>query len=301
MGLIYQNLDIETFLDYLALERRLSNNTIDSYRRDLTLLAVYLEEFHDSSIGETSRAQIIGFLNNENRRGISARTIARRISAIRGYFNYVLKNKPNKISPVVDIQVPKMDKNLYEILTRDEVEMLLSAVDTQSDEGIRDRAILELMYGTGMRASELVNLRLSDLNSNERVVRITGKGGKTRIVPLYDDGWLWIEKYLSEARKHLLTRAGMTNSLFVKHKEKALTRQDLWKLINKYSEWAGLKKRVYPHIFRHSFATHMLENGADLRVLQELLGHESLTTTEIYTNIVEDYKRKVFLESHPRA
>jgi integrase/recombinase XerD len=262
---------------------------------------MFLDEFYDSSIMETTRAQVIDFINHENARGISSRTIARRISAIRGFYKYISINKSRELSPVADIQIPKTDKNLYEVLSRDEVDKLLNAVDIHSDEGIRDKAVLELMYGTGLRATELVKLELSDLNQKEKVVRITGKGGKTRIVPLHQDGWLWLEKYLTQPRARLLQNKTGVKRVFVKTRSKQFTRQDLWKLIRKYAGWAGLKKRVYPHILRHSFATHMLENGADLRVLQELLGHESLATTEIYTNIVEDFKRKVFLDSHPRA
>ncbi|MCD6216494.1 site-specific tyrosine recombinase XerD [bacterium] len=299
--MIFYDSEIEKFLDYLALECRLSRNTIDSYRRDLALLAMFLDEFYDSSIMETTRAQVIGFINHENARGISSRTIARRISAIRGFYKYISINKSCELSPVANIQIPKTDKNLYEVLSRDEVDKLLNAVDTNSDEGLRDKAVLELMYGTGLRATELVKLELSDLNQKEKVIRITGKGGKTRIVPLHQDGWLWLEKYLTQPRARLLQNKTGVKRVFVKTRSKQFTRQDLWKLIRKYAGWAGLKKRVYPHILRHSFATHMLENGADLRVLQELLGHESLATTEIYTNIVEDFKRKVFLNSHPRA
>lgn len=299
--MIFHDSKIEKFLDYLALECRLSRNTIDAYRRDLVLLAIFLDEFYDSSIIQTTRAQVIGFISHENARGISSRTIARRISAIRGFFKYVSINNSSELSPVADIQIPKTDKNLYDVLSRDEVDKLLNAVDIHSDEGIRDKAVLELMYGTGLRASELVKLELSDLNQKEKVIRITGKGGKTRIVPLHQDGWLWLEKYLSQPRARLIQNKTGVKRVFVKTRSKQFTRQDLWKLIRKYAGWAGLKKRVYPHILRHSFATHMLENGADLRVLQELLGHESLATTEIYTNIVEDFKRKVFLDSHPRA
>jgi integrase/recombinase XerD len=291
---------IESFLDYLAWERRLSMNTVNSYRRDLAILNDFADELYGTGLTCISRPQLIAFLNHQRNSGVSPRTIARRMSAFRGFFDYLLSQRLIEVSPLSDIDTPRINPGLYEILTINEVNLLISAPDTTSDEGIRDRMILEVMYGTGLRASEMVNLKLTDLDSKDGIIRITGKGSKTRIVPLHKEGWSWIKKYLSKPRTHLIS-SGVNPYLVVKKGKRSFTRQDLWKVLKKYSDWAGLKKNVYPHVLRHSFATHLLEGGADLRVLQELLGHEDLSTTEIYTNIVEERKRQVFSKSHPRA
>lgn len=295
------NRNIQKYLDYLTLERRLSPNTVTSYRQDIIRLAKFLDENYETKPSDSTRPQIIAFINNESVKGISSKTVARRISSLRGYFDFLIKNKVIETSPLTDIGLPKLNVTLYDILTQDEVNRLISAVDINSDEGFRDRTIIELLYGTGMRASELVNLKISNLDKSQKIIRVSGKGDKVRIVPFHDDGWNWIEKYINGPRPRLLQNAAFIEKLIVKKPSKPFTRQDLWKMLRKYSQLAGIKKRVYPHILRHSFATHMLENGADLRSLQELLGHENLATTEIYTNLVEKYKRKVFSKFHPRA
>ena len=292
---------IRKYLDFLTLERRLSDNSVKAYHQDIKQLQKFLQKNYETPPEESTRPQVIDFLNQERTKGISPKTIARRISSLRGFFDFLLTNKTIETSPISDLTLPKLNLTLYEILTKDEVNDLISAVDTNTDIGIRDRAIIELMYGTGMRASELVGLKITNLDKSQKVIRVTGKGAKTRIVPLHDEGWNWIEKYLHGPRSNLLKNAAFKEKLIVKKPDKPFTRQDLWKMLRKYAFEAGLKKRVYPHILRHSFATHMLENGADLRSIQELLGHENLSSTEIYTNLVEEYKRKVFSQTHPRA
>ena len=223
------------------------------------------------------------------------------MSSMRGFYNYLKREKVIKNSPVTDIDSPKIVHALFEILTKEEIHKLISAPDTSDDTGIRDRMILEILYGTGMRATELINLKLTDLFKQDNQIRVTGKGSKTRVVLLHDEGWKWIDKYLSGPRERLLESKHGNANLVVKNPSKPFTRQDLWAVLKKYSGWAGLNRRVYPHILRHSYATHMLEGGADLRALQELLGHEDLATTEVYTSILEEHKKQVFAESHPRA
>jgi integrase/recombinase XerD len=292
---------IDNFLDYLALERRLSRNTIDAYRRDLELFKNFLSEMYGIELSDVSRVHIISFMNYERANGTSSRTVSRRMSALRTYYTYLLDIKHLKKSPLENLDSPHLVSKLYDILSRDEVRKILDSPDIANPEELRDKVILELLYGTGIRASELVEMKISNLNIKEKIIRITGKGNKTRIVPLHDEGWRWIQKYLAESRPELIDKNRQVDLLFVKKSGKKFTRQDLWKVLRKYANCAGIDKRVYPHILRHSFATHMLEGGADLRSLQELLGHQSIATTEIYTNIVEEYKRKVFEKTHPRA
>jgi len=292
---------IESFLSHLTLERRLSRNTIDAYRKDLERFNGFLDEIYGIDLATASRVSIIAFINSERSKGISARTVSRRMSTLRTFYNYLVNQKIITSTPIDEIDSPRMSSNLYEILSQNEIGKLLSSPDVSDDEGLRDRAILELMYGTGIRASELVDLKLGDLIKEEKVIKVTGKGSKTRFVPLHDEGWKWLETYINQARSRLLAKSIASDKVFVKKTRKLFTRQDLWKILQKYARLAGLTVRVYPHILRHSFATHMLEGGIDLRSLQELLGHESIATTEIYTNIVEEHKKKVFMHSHPRA
>jgi len=292
---------IESFLSHLTLERRLSRNTIDAYRKDLERFNDFLDEIYGIDLTTASRVSIIAFINSERSKGISARTVSRRMSALRTFYNYLVNQKIISSTPIDEIDSPRMSSSLYEILSQNEIGMLLSSPDVSDDEGLRDRAILEIMYGTGIRASELVDLKLGDLIKEEKVIKVTGKGSKTRFVPLHDEGWKWLETYINKARSRLLAKSIASDKVFVKKTRKLFTRQDLWKILQKYARLAGLTVRVYPHILRHSFATHMLEGGIDLRSLQELLGHESIATTEIYTNIVEEHKKKVFMHSHPRA
>lgn len=301
---------LESFRNYLEFERQLSQNTVAAYARDLHRFEEFLSEVYGLELVDASRIQIIAFFNSERSMGISAKTISRRMSSVRSFYDFLVSEKTISNSPVADIDSPKIPSNLYEILTLNDVEKILTSIDISSNEGMRDKAILELMYGTGIRASELVEMKLDDIDWKQKVIRITGKGKKTRIVPFHEDGFQHLENYILEARKNILKpqnaiskHVGRQSSsyVFLRNSGQPITRQDLWKIIKKSAVWAGLNKRVYPHIFRHSFATHMLEGGADLRTLQEILGHESLATTEIYTNILEDYKHKVFTKTHPRA
>jgi integrase/recombinase XerD len=302
--------ELESFRNYLEFERQLSQNTVAAYVRDLRRFEDFLSEVYGLPLADASRLQTIAFFNSERSLGISAKTISRRMSSVRSFYDFLVREKIISNSPVADIDSPKIPSNLYEVLTLNDVEKILTSIDISSDEGVRDKAILELMYGTGIRASELVEMKLDDIDWKQKVIRITGKGKKTRIVPFHEDGFQYLENYVSKARKNILKpqnaiskHVGRQSSsyVFLRTSGQPITRQDLWKIIKKSADWAGLKKRVYPHIFRHSYATHMLEGGADLRTLQEILGHESLATTEIYTNILEDYKRKVFAKTHPRA
>jgi integrase/recombinase XerD len=299
--ILINNPEIENFLDHLALERRLSRNTTDAYRRDLARFKNFVDEIYGIELGSVSRLHIVAFMNSERACGISPRTVSRRISSLRTFYDFLIDKRMINRSPVDELDSPRIVPGLYEILSREEVNMLLAAPDVSDDEGMRDKAILELMYGTGMRASEVVNLKLRDLIREEKVIRVTGKGSKTRFVPFHDEGWSWLLKYIAESRAKLSRHPASFEIVFVKKSLKLFTRQDLWKVLRKYAEWAGLNDRVYPHMLRHSFATHLLEGGIDLRSLQELLGHESIATTEIYTNIVEEHKKKVFTKTHPRA
>lgn len=291
---------IETFLNYLSVERGLSNNTISSYRRDLDKYAAYLEDKKINSLLEAKREDITNFMFYEKEKGLSASSIARGLVAAKTFYRFLVRERILKTDPTSVLEAPKLWKRLPEVMLLSEVEALINAPNLRKDEGIRDRAILEVMYATGMRASEVVNLRLEDINLEVGYLRCLGKGRKERIVPLGRKAKEALVRYLDRVRPKLL-KGKTIFEIFLSRLGKKISRQTLWNIIKKYAKGAKIKKVIKPHTLRHSFATHLLEGGADLRSVQEMLGHTDISTTQIYTHINKDRLKSIHKQFHPRG
>jgi integrase/recombinase XerD len=288
---------LDTFLDALWMERGLSRNTLQAYRSDLRQ---YLKWHHarGGRFRSTGAADILGFLAAQ--RGRSARTVARRLSALRRLFQFLQRTRRLAADPTANIESPRLGRSLPKSLSEPEVESLLAAPDTGSEAGLRDRAMLELLYATGMRVSELVGLRMDQVNLRQGVVRVIGKGDKERLVPVGEEAAAWLEKYMRTARPALLGNTPAT-TLFPGRRGAPLTRQAFWHAIRRHAMKAGITRAISPHVLRHAFATHLLNHGADLRVVQMLLGHADLSTTQIYTHVARERLKKLHQEHHPRG
>lgn len=295
--------ELSDFLHYLTVERNLAHNTIISYKRDLKKYAHYLRQVEQlGAWGEVERLHILHFLKFLSEQGQSARTIARHLASIRSFHQFLLREKIVSQDPTVHIETPQFERTLPKVLSVEEVEALLSAPQTNTPFGLRDKAMLELLYATGMRVSELVQLNLADVHLTMGFVRCYGKGRKERIVPI---GRMAIEalvRYLEHGRPQLVNpRKRATEALFLNHYGQRLTRQGFWKILKRLAKEAGIEKELTPHTLRHSFATHLLENGADLRAVQELLGHADISTTQMYTHVTKTRLKDVYKQYHPRA
>ncbi|MCL6587207.1 MAG: site-specific tyrosine recombinase XerD [Anoxybacillus sp.] len=297
------NDEMKDFLHYLTVERNLAKNTIVSYERDLRKYAHYLinvEQVH--SWNDVSRLHILQFLKFLKEGGNSAKTIARHIASIRSFHQFLLREKVTDKDPTVHIETPQLERSLPKVLSTAEVEALLDAPKVNTPFGIRDKAMLELLYATGMRVSEMVNLNLSDVHLTMGFVRCYGKGNKERIIPVGRIALSALKMYIEEARPKLIhPKKRATDALFLNHHGERLTRQGFWKILKKLAKEANIEKELTPHTFRHSFATHLLENGADLRAVQELLGHADISTTQIYTHVTKTRLKDVYEQYHPRA
>jgi len=288
--------ELRLFLDYLVVERGLSPKSVEAYGGDL-------RKFFGGCRREPKRVRredVIGFLSRERSEGLSTSTAARRLVAIRTFFRFLLLEKLVEEDPTENIENPRAFKHLPVYLSKDEVEALLSAPELETPLGLRNKAMLETLYATGIRVSELTTLTMPGLNVEAGFVLVMGKGGKERVVPLGEVACDWIVRYRREARTELLGERE-SKVLFVTARGGAMTRQNVWTFIKKYAVKAGIDKRLSPHTLRHSFATHMLENGADLRSLQILLGHADISTTQIYTHVEQERLKRVYKKYHPRA
>lgn len=290
---------VERFLDNLWAERGLSQNSLQSYRHDLIQLRVQLAE-HGKTLESAQREDILSVLAAEVRAGKSPRSVARYLSAYRQFYRWLVREAVLSNDPVALIESPKTGRGLPRALTEQQVDSLLAAPDVQTTLGARDRAMLELMYATGLRVSELVGLNLSNLNLTQGVIRVIGKGQKERLVPFGDEAHSSLEAYLSAARPALL-KGAQTDSLFVTARKAGMTRQAFWYLLRRYALRADIQQKLSPHMLRHSFATHLLNHGADLRVVQLLLGHADLSSTQIYTHIAREGLKRMHTEHHPRG
>jgi integrase/recombinase XerD len=290
---------VDAYLAHLALERRLSPHTVDNYGRDLALLAkaaaglgVAIEQLDRKALEHTVRT-----LMGEGR---SPRSVARAVACFRGFYRYLVIAGQRTTNPADDLAAPRALKTLPKFLTIEEVDRLLAAPDVSQPRGLRDRALIELLYATGLRVSELVGLRPQDLNLESGYLTCTGKGRKQRMVPLGDEAAAWVERYVKEGRPKLLDRRA-SQRLFVNARGgSSLTRVGFWKILKAHGRQAGLNQSLSPHVLRHSFATHLLERGADLRAIQMMLGHSDLSTTQIYTHILDARLRAVYDKFHPR-
>lgn len=290
---------VEAFLDACWAERGLSGNTLRAYRSDIAALAVFLDR-RGRSLAEARRSDLLEYLAARVEAGVKSRTAARMLSSIRRFYAYLRRNGMTAEDPAARIDNPKLNRPLPKSMTENEVTTLLQAPDTQTDLGLRDRAMLEVLYATGLRVSELVGLTCDQLNLQQGVVRIMGKGGRERLVPLGDEAQHWVEKYMDTARVSLLG-PGLASEVFVTRRKRGMTRQAFWYIIRRYARAAGIRKALSPHVLRHSFATHLINRGADLRVVQLLLGHRDLTTTQIYTEVAREGLQRLHEQHHPRG
>ncbi|CAM5182617.1 Tyrosine recombinase XerD OS=Ureibacillus acetophenoni OX=614649 GN=xerD PE=3 SV=1 [Ureibacillus acetophenoni] len=290
------------YIHFLQVERQLSKNTLASYQRDLES---YIEHLHTvqgiENLNFVTRSNILLHLDELRTKGISARSIARHISAIRSFHQFLLREKVMDSDPTIHLDMPQIDQKLPRVLTIEDVDALIAAPDRSKPQGIRDVAMLELLYATGMRISECISLDLNDVHVTMGFVRVYGKGGKERIIPLGKSALKACDAYLQVARDRLQGKYPKTDAFFINQRGKRLTRQGCWKLLKEHAEKANIKKEITPHTLRHSFATHLIENGADLRAVQEMLGHADISTTQIYTHISKTRLSEVYKQFHPRA
>ncbi len=293
---------VSDYLHFLRVERQLSSNTLSSYERDLKAYIKDLSKVQNiTTLNNVERIHILSHLQLLKVGGNSSRTLARHISSIRSFHQFILREKVSNTDPTVHLEMPQMDRTLPKILSIEEIEELIAAPNTGKPQGLRDRAMLEILYATGMRISECISLNLEDLHLTMGFVRCFGKGGKERIIPLGQSALTACENYLKEGRPKLIKPTNKTDAIFVNQRGKALTRQGVWKLMKEHARKAGIQNEIMPHTMRHSFATHMIENGADLRAVQEMLGHADISTTQIYTHVSKIRLKDVYKQFHPRA
>lgn len=292
---------IREYLASLRLERNLSENTISSYKNDLSSLLNFLKDSGINDPSEIKPKLLNDFFVLLTKLGLSSRSSARYYSSLKGFFGYLFSNGYIEINPMEKISAPKVSKGLPNVLNFSEIEAILSQPDTSKKLGLRDKAFLETFYACGLRVSELINLKISDLFLHEEMIRVFGKGSKERFVPIGSSAIKWIDEYLKSSRPLLEKKAKSQHILFLNNRGTKLSRMGIWKIVDGYAKQAGIKKEVHPHTFRHSFATHLLEGGADLRAVQEMLGHVDISTTQIYTHIDRDYIKQVHRDFHPRG
>ena len=290
---------IETFLNYLSVERGLSNNTLIAYREDLNFYIGFLLKSHIDALSKIDKNHITNFMFAQKDKGISANSIARRLAAIRMFHRFLVREGITKSDPSNLIDSPRLWKKIPDTLSVNEMEALIAQPGLRDPQGIRDRAILETLYATGMRVSEAVNLKKDNVNLDIGFLRCTGKGNKERVIPLGKKAIASIKRYLESSRLKLLKGKG-SEFLFLNRFGNKISRVSLWKIVKKYALAAKIKKPIKPHILRHSFATHLLERGADLRSVQEMLGHSNISTTQIYTHINKDRLKAIHRMFHPR-
>ncbi|ROH87062.1 site-specific tyrosine recombinase XerD [Pseudomethylobacillus aquaticus] len=290
---------LDSFIDHLWLEDGLAKNTLESYRLDLLQFATWLEQELHKSLTDADAADLqhylaVRFPNSK------PRTMGRLIASLRRFYRYALREQLVTNDPTAQLDSPKLPRSLPKSLNEDEVLALINAPDTTQPLGMRDRAMLELLYACGLRVSELVGIRMAELSLQEGVIRVTGKGSKTRLVPMGEEAVSWLARYLREARADILQQR-LSDAVFVTQRAEAMTRQGFWFLIKRYALLAGINRPISPHVLRHAFATHLLNNGADLRVVQMLLGHSDISTTQIYTHVARERLKQLHSLHHPRG
>lgn len=289
---------IDTYLDHLRVERRLAAHTLESYARDLRALAAYAST-HERRPETLGRAALEEFVRQQMARGLSPRSVARSVAAVRGFYRFLVLGRYLMESPAADLQPPRAWPPLPRFLSVDEVDRLIATPDVSTPLGLRDRALIELLYATGMRVSELVGLSSADLRLDEQYLTCTGKGAKERLIPIGEEAAAWVRRYQAEARPSLVKKRPLPR-LFVNARGGPLSRIGFWKILKAYGRRAGLARTLSPHVLRHSFATHLLDRGADLRVIQMMLGHADLSTTQIYTHVLDARLRAIYDRFHPR-
>jgi integrase/recombinase XerD len=290
---------VDRFLDAIWMERGLSQNTLGAYRADLMTLGRGLAE-NEKTIETADKADLLAFIAGRVEGGAKPRSTARQLSSFRRFFRYIMREGMRETDPTADIEMPRIGRSLPKTLSEDEVESLLNAPNTDEPLGHRDRAMLELLYATGLRVSELINLKQSQVNFNQGVLRIIGKGDRERLIPLGDESQRWLKDFIDGPRMEILLER-QTDYLFPTRRGDRMTRQAFWHIIKRYAEKSGVRQKMSPHSLRHAFATHLLNRGADLRVVQLLLGHSDLSTTQIYTHVARERLKDLHGEHHPRG
>jgi integrase/recombinase XerD len=290
---------VEAYLDHLRVERRLAGHTLESYARDLSALAAYAAGA-GTSIESLDRQALEAFVREQRGRGLAPRSVARGVAAVRGFFRFLVLDRRLESSPADDLRPPRAWPALPSFLSIAEVDTLIAQPDTSTTLGLRDRAMIELLYATGLRVSELVGVRLADLHLDDHYMTCIGKGSKERLIPIGEQATDWIRTYSAQARRALL-KGRASPRLFLNARGGPLTRVGFWKILKQHGLKAGLPRTLSPHVLRHSFATHLLERGADLRAIQLMLGHADLSTTQIYTHVLATRLRTVYDRFHPRA
>jgi integrase/recombinase XerD len=292
---------LNSFIDFLRFERYLSKNTIDSYQRDLLLFNSYLEEQKIHFL-DITHENIINFLENLYK-NYTESSISRILSSLRVFYKFLLREEVITFNPFSQIKNPKKPIKIVQVLDADEVKKFLDSIPHATALQLRDKAMFELLYSSGMRVSEIVNLRLNDIDYEDRIIRCIGKGNKERLIPIGETSLYYLKAYINSARSKIHKSNKKTKSndfVFLNKNGQKITRQGFWKILKKYEKKFNFEKNIYPHLFRHSYATHMLQNGADLRLVQELLGHCNISTTEVYTNINKKFIKESFVKNHPR-
>ena len=293
---------LDAYLTHLTVERQLARNTVESYARDLSILLEYATK-QDSSVEILTRVDLEKLVRDRMAQGRSPRSVARAVACFRGFYRFLVMDGSLSANPAEDLRPPKAWQSLPRYLSVEDIDRLIAQPDIKTPRGLRDRALIELLYATGARVSELVNLKPSDVNLEATYLTCTGKGDKQRIIPIGRQAAEWVQRYLDESRLILLGKRS-SPWLFVNMRRGGgvgLTRKSFWKILKEYGERAGLKNSLSPHMLRHSFATHLLERGADLRSIQMMLGHADLSTTQIYTQVLEHRMRTVYDQFHPRS
>lgn len=290
--------EIDTFIDQLWLEDGLSPNTLSSYRNDLKGFAEWCRQ-HTHTLWEVQSHDVQAYLAHRFPQ-VKVRSINRLIATLRRFYRYALAANLIHQDPTLHIEAPKMPRSLPKTLSESQVDDLLNAPDVNVPLGMRDRAMLELLYASGLRVSELVNIKISEVSTQDGVVRVTGKGSKTRLVPMGQEAAEWIDRYLASARAEIL-KGSLSDAVFVTTRGDAMTRHAFWHIIQRYALQAGISQHISPHVLRHAFATHLLNHGADLRVVQMLLGHADISTTQIYTHVARERLQQLHKVHHPRG
>jgi integrase/recombinase XerD len=291
---------LDEFLDSLWLEDGLSRNTLDSYRRDLRLFGAWLQRRSGRGMLEAEHADLLAYLGHRYQQRAKASSTARLLSSLKRFYHHALRQGKVAADPTLNIDAPKLARRLPKSLTEADVEALLAAPDVDKPLGLRDKAMLEMLYASGLRVSELVSLTVAQLSQDMGVVRILGKGSKERLVPVGEEALDWVRRYSAQARPLLLDRRA-SDALFVTARAAPMTRQAFWQLVKRYARRAGIGAEISPHTLRHAFATHLLNHGADLRVVQMLLGHADISTTQIYTHVARERLKQLHAKHHPRG
>lgn len=293
---------VRAFSHYLNLEKGLAENTVSSYNTDCLRYVDFLQQIRLSNIAGVSPSHIEEYITELSELGLSTTSLARNISSLRHFHDFCFKNEYAESNPTANVELPKAARKLPEVLSKEETFALLDAPDKSTNLGARDAAILEFLYACGLRVSELIQLNMQQIFTDEYFVRVFGKGSKERLIPVAPASLDVLHHYLAEARPSLNVNPEKSGGyVFLNHRGKPLSRMGIWKIVQRYAKETAITKKVYPHIFRHSFATHLLEGGADLRAVQEMLGHASIITTEIYTHVDRSFLKKVYDKYHPRA